>query len=212
VPAKLLKQLFAKQPVELLGWIRDERHLKVEILCDKTSGKPEPFAAGCAERSPRKMFDVITSLHGQYLPEERTILIRSTATPGALIHEFLHSLQADNSNPIYGKVYKRDRLKVQRSIADAMSAELEIVKKLEAAGRKDELNIHVKTFESGAELLQHFGLWQDLIDERSLFQLYLKFGQEFGASDDDLALARKNMGFICENKALTPVLPKSECP
>lgn len=48
-------------------------------------------------------------------------------------------------------------------------------------------------------------------DERSIFMLYLKFGNEFGAQEEDIGLAKLNMGYICNSKTWKGQLPSNQC-
>jgi hypothetical protein len=206
-----LQLLFSKKPAELLSWIRGQG-LRVEVLCDSSKSDQDAFAEGCQSQSARKGFAELSALHGKYLPEEKTVLIRSSASPGSLIHEYLHSRQANNQNAVFGKVYKATRLQIQLGLTQTMDEQIEIVKRLDASGRGQEAIGHVKVFNIASELMRSFGPWQDLIDERSIFQLYLSYGSEFGARKEDLDLARKNMGFICRNPKLKEVLSSEQCP
>lgn len=76
---------------------------------------------------------------------------------------------------------------------------------------KKPLSNEREQFMKASNDLRSFAKWQDLIDERNIFLLYLKFGKDFGASEEDIALAKKNMGFICANDKIKPLLPESDC-
>jgi hypothetical protein len=204
-----LKKWFAMSAKDLIAEIRT-KGLKVELICDEKSTAPA-LGNECVKAGKDSLFSEISSLHGKYLPEEKSILIRNSATPGSLVHESIHSLQANNDQPVYGKVYKKTRITIQRHMTELMDKKIAVVQKLEKEGKKAEAKTHVDEFMIASQIVRGFAPWQDLIDERGIFLLYLKYGKEFGATDADLALAKKNMHFICKNPKLTKLLPKKQC-
>jgi hypothetical protein len=205
-----LVKLFKLGPSELIKELKG-RGIKVEILCDPNSTAPKTFQAECLSSSNRKMFKEMTSLHGQYLPDERCILLRSSALKGSLIHEYIHFLQSENKMSVYGKVYKNTKNQIKKNLSAQMDKFILNVQRLEKAGKKAELESQVKAFMNVSDLMRNFAPWQDLIDEREIFLLYLEYGNEFGVEAEDKALAQKNMGFICKSKAWTNSIPAHQC-
>ena len=128
-----------------------------------------------------------------------------------MIHEYVHYLQSENKNSVYGSIYKKTKNKVKKELTQEMDRLIAVVTKLEKAGKKAELAAEVKKFVTISGFMQKFAPWQDLIDEREIFLLYLERGGEFGADRKDLELARKNMGFICHSKSWNGVLPTEQC-
>ncbi|MEQ1664990.1 MAG: hypothetical protein ABL927_06395, partial [Bdellovibrionales bacterium] len=183
--------------------------ITVELVC--AEGEQSRFKSDCSAKSKNIMFNEISSLHGKYLPEEKKILIRNTASAGSLIHEYIHYLESENINLIYEKIYKKTRNQIQAQLINQMDIEIPIIQKLEKSGKKNEIPAHLAKFMAANDALRGFAFYQDLIDERNIFILYLKYGHEFGAKDEDLALAKKNMGFICKNPKIASVLPKAQC-
>jgi hypothetical protein len=209
VPAEQIKKLFALKPKDLLTAMQ-EKGLKVELICAAGKDKAK-LGEECLRESTNKMFAEITALHGKYLPRERTILIRNSASPGSLVHEYVHSLQSENGNEIYGKAYKKSRNEIQRKLIAQMDEKIAAIQELEKTGKKEGIQAHLGEFMQASDALRAFAPWQDLIDERGIFLLYLKFGREFGATKDDLALARKNMGFLCKNPKIGTLIPEKQC-
>ena len=198
IPAAELRELFRLEAAALVNTLQ-KKGAKIEILCDANVPKAN-FAEVCTAASKREAFKKLTHLHGQYLPEDDVILVRSSSSRGSLIHEYLHRYQSKNTKPVFGKIYKAERNRLQRELVRAMDATIAQVQALEKAGKKKEALPLLPDFMGISDLMQNFGPWQDLIDERGIFVLYLKYGQELGVSAQDLALARKNMGFICKSK------------
>jgi len=209
VPVKTLKNLFKLSPAELVKWLK-EQGIKIEILCD-TKSSTQPFQKFCVKQTKFPSFKKLSQLHGKYLPEHKTILIKSSASKGSLIHEYIHYKQAENTNPVYGKVYKKTRAVLQRKLTAILDRKIIMVKRLEKKGLTKKSKGHIMDFMEASELLRLFSFWQDLIDERGIFQLYLLYGSEFGAGNEDLKLAKLNMGHICKNKKILKVLPKDQC-
>jgi len=204
-----LEKLFKMKAKDLVSEI-EGKGLKVELVCAAGSETPA-LGQECVKDSKNKMFAEISSLHGKYLPEEKTILIRNSANPGSLVHEYVHSLQSANGNEVYGKIYKKRRNEIQRSLGDLMDKKIATIQDLEKKGKKADAKLHLQEFMLASNAMRGFAPWQDLIDERGIFLLYLKYGQEFGAAEDDLKLARKNMGFICKNPKLSKLIPEKQC-
>lgn len=204
-----LRKLLAMKAPELVAELRS-KGLKVLVVCDAEAKNP-PLGKDCTPSSGNKMFEELDSLHGKYLPAERKILIRSSASRGSLVHEYVHHLQSENGNEIYGKAYKRKRNELQEKLEKLMDEKIALIEELEKAGKREETKPHLQEFLLAAEAVRGFAPWQDLIDERGIFLLYLRHGKELGAGKEDLALARKNMGFLCKNPKLAKLLPTKQC-
>ncbi len=198
VDKNLLQSLFKKTADDLHRFITQEK-IKLKVYCNGGSA-PGIFAKHCVAPDSKSL----GNLHGKYLPEENTILIQSDASRGDLIHEYIHYLQFRNSNPVYGKRYKAERVEIQKALVQKMDKAIEKSKLAKTQQEIEPLVNSVK--EASAQLIQ-FSYWQDLIDERNIFLLFLNHGHEFGVSKEDLDLAQKNMGFICKREKL----PGHEC-
>lgn len=216
VPHAELAALFRMSPDALIATL-EKKKIKVEILCDtqrKLAPTDDPFKKHCNPKSARKAFMQLTHLHGQYLPEERTILIRSSASTGSLVHEYIHYLQSENDTPVYGKRYKKERNRVQKLLTESMDGKIASIQGLgqkpKAPNASQGITSQFQNFVKTASLMQSFGSWQDLIDERGIFRLYIKYGKDLGISADDQALASKNMQMICKKWAAD--LPAGQCP
>jgi|GEM_PF-2260292 len=139
------------------------------------------------------------NLFGKYLPLENKILVRNSASPGVLIHEYIHHLQLENQNEIFGKKYKFERSNLQAQLVEEIDQA--ILKSKETTDPEQSKKL-IEVVSKASQKLMSFGYWQDLIDERNIFLLYINYGKKFDAKDDDLALARKNMSFICQREKL----------
>ena len=208
VSLKEMKQLFAMSAQELVQYIKDAG-INLEISCASTSG---PFDKHCQKHSKRKAFKKRYHLHGQFLGRENTILLRSDALKGSLIHEYVHYLEFNNKNLLWGRRYKFERVELEKKIIVRMDEIIAQVKDNEARLKKEgKLKGLLKEMVAISGGLQKFSKWQDLIDERNIFMLYIKWGDLFGATDQDVALAKKNMNFICKRSDFKS-LPKNQCP
>lgn len=203
-----LKKMFRMKPKDLLEFIGAKK-VKVEVLCDQKEQKGHFHE--CLHQSHRKMFQKVTSLHGMHLPQERLILIRSSTTPGSLIHEWIHFLQSSNTSPIYGRIYKKERVAIQDCLTKIMDDQIALITELEKSGDIKALKASMQTFMEAQQRMMQFSLWQDLIDERSIFVLFLKLGKAQGVSEEDLLLARKNMQYICLREELKKDINPLHC-
>jgi len=145
------------------------------------------------------------------LPEHNTILIKSSTSTGSLIHEYIHHLQSNNIQPFKGKLYKKERNAIQKELIQQMDSKIEIIQNLEKQGKHSELQNHMPEFMYAANSLQDFAPWQDLIDERSIFLLFINHAEELKIHFDDVSLAKQNMRYICESAAWKNKLSKNEC-
>jgi hypothetical protein len=202
------KSLFKMTPEELISYVK-KQNIKIEIYCKE--GNKNTFKNWCLTNNNRKFFKEVTSLHGQYLPNENTIALHSDSNLGSLIHEYLHYMQYQNKNPVYEHIYKQERIEIQNDIVKAFDVLIEEVQSLEKQKKTEELKPLIKYATTFSSLLMKFGFWQKLIDERNLFLTYIKYSKEFNIADEDIALAKKNMGFLCHDKELKDILDKSEC-
>jgi hypothetical protein len=209
IKTSALHNLFQLPAPLLLNWIQAQG-VRVEILCDQNVTVKD-FAENCIPLAQRPNFKKMTSMHGKYLPKSNTIVVRASATTGTLIHEYIHHLQNINDRPIYGRVYKKERLLHQAALLKVMDRIIAQVQTLEKKGKKKEAKALLPEFMQASNGLQAMGKWQDLIDERSIFLTYIQFAGELGIAKEDVALAKKNMGFICKRKDLKPLLTGSQC-
>ena len=108
-----IQKLFKLQPAKLVDFIKSEK-IKLEIFCKDEKGLT--FKDWCSTTQNRNFFKEVTSLHGQYIPAENTIALNSDSSRGSLIHEYLHYRQFKNENSIYGHIYKRERIDIQKEI------------------------------------------------------------------------------------------------
>ena len=213
VPSQLLKDLFSLSPKKLIAKIRAEG-VGVEVLCrglEKERSK-QVFGPFCQKATSYPDFDKRDKLEGLYKPQTKTILLASDALKGSLVHEYIHHLQFINPHKIYGHAYKSTRHNIQYGIEKEMDA---IVKKSQILARQKggakKLTPLLNKMQGLTTKMMGFSFWQDLIDERGIFLLYINFGHEFGATKADIKLARKNMGFICSRKDIGAKLPAPQC-
>lgn len=204
-----LQSLFRKKKPEQLVDFLKAKAIKLEVLCKDSARKT--FTPWCSPNQSRAFFREVTALHGQFLPEENTILIHSDAYLGSLIHEYLHSLQFKNANQRFGRSYKQERIGVQEELKSALDAIIARVQELEKQGDKAGARAWLSPAVELSQAIAGFGLWQKLIDERNLFRLYILFQKQLGVASEDVALARKNMGFLCKDAQLKGLLPKVQC-
>lgn len=205
---KELQKLFKMTPKQLVDFIHQKK-IGLEVFCVKEKGD---FNQWCNPKIKRKMFKKRYYLQGQFLGRENTILLRGNAYKGSLIHEYIHSLQYHNAQKIYGKRYKFKRTNLEGKAIERMDEIILAAKKGEAKLKKEGKLAHLlKEMVALSQGVQKFSKWQDLIDERGIFLLYLRFGKLLGVSQQDMQLARKNMGFICKREDL-PYMDKSFCP
>ncbi|MBI3543163.1 MAG: hypothetical protein HY075_07810 [Deltaproteobacteria bacterium] len=210
VDAAELRELLALAPDKLVARLKD-KGLTVDVLCETKPPRPAPFHAFCSSKLDHKMFAQTTALHGEYLPGEKRILLREGSSVGTAVHEYLHSLEEANANPIYGKVYKKERLAVQAALTKVMDAKIAEVHAIEKSKDRTKLSVLLKEFSAASDLMRGMARWQDFIDERSLFLLYLRHGKELGVSKEDEELARKNIGFVCKNPGLRKYVTDDQC-
>lgn len=202
-----LKTLFALEPVELAAKIKD-KGVKIDVLC--APGGRQTFKSLCSNDFDWPGFKKNSSLQGQFKPLQNTILLRSSALKGSLVHEYIHYLQYHNKQKVFGRRYKAERVRVEKALIKDMDKIVDRSRN-EASKAKPDRRALFKDMGALSQSLASFGKWQDLIDERGIFLLYLKYGGLIGAGKADIALARKNMGFICGRKDLKKLLPKEQC-
>ncbi|NOT80429.1 MAG: tetratricopeptide repeat protein [Bacteriovoracaceae bacterium] len=201
---ELLIKLYKMTAEELVNFIKSE-NISIKVFCmpDNKLGNFQKFCIPNEQNEAQKN----AKLQGQFHPDTNTIDIQSDAYIGSLIHEYIHYLQYKNENIFFGKRYKFERAQIQQALIKLMdTSTIEVEKYLK---EKDDANakIHVAKVLQASEQLMQYSPWQDLIDERNIFLLYKNLGQEFGVSDEDIALATKNMGFICKRFKL----PGDQC-
>ena len=205
---KEAQKLFEMKPDELVAFIKNEK-IKLEILCKSDRGTT--FNKWCSSQLSRTIFKEVSSLHGQYIPNENTIAINSDSSLGSLVHEYFHYRQFKNDNKVFGKAYKHDRIEIQNSVVKAFDLLIADVQELEKAKKPNEAKALLKYATGLSDVLMKFGFWQKLIDERNLFLVYVNFQKELGIATEDVGLAKKNIGFLCNDKELKNLLSKEEC-
>lgn len=193
-----IKKLFESSPSEVLSFVQSKK-IQVNIICN--SEKQTDFLnTSCLKESLNKTFESVPSFHGLYVTESNTIYIRSSATKGTLIHEYLHFLQSKNSNAVNGRVYKTEKNDLKNSINKELDRiELEI-KQAEKRKQTTILKEKFAEFMKVNELMLSFSKWQDLIDERSIFLFFIQFEKDFKIPKTDIELATKNLNYICNRK------------
>lgn len=206
-----IKTLFKKKPAQLVEFMRS-KNIKLDIICGKST--KNLFQNWCSsESSSKSLLKDISSLHGQYMPSENKIVIQSTAYKGSFIHEYLHYLQSQNQNLVFQKKYKSERNDIQKKIESEfnriISESTELQK--DPVKNKEALKGLIGQATKLSDLLMKMGFYQKIIDERNLFQLYIKYGAEIGIESEDIALAKKNIGFLCQSKDVKDILPETEC-
>jgi tetratricopeptide (TPR) repeat protein len=195
-----IKTMFRMSAAQLVNYIK-KQGVKLEIICMKESGEFTPW---CVRKSKQSNFKKRYYLQGQFLGRENTILLRANAYKGSLIHEYIHFLEFKNSNKVLGHRYKYERVEIERKLIQRMDEIIAQVKKDEAALRKSgKLPALLKEMVALSSSLQKFSKFQDLIDERNIFDLYLRWGKLLGIPDQDRKLAAKNLEFICKRKDLS---------
>lgn len=209
VDRREIEKLFRGSVEEVVSFVKD-REINLEVFC-KDQQAQGVFKKYCVAKK-RKEFEKISTLHGQFLPLENTILLHSSASKGSLIHEYIHYLQYKNKKEFFGKRYKFERVELQKRIVAGMDS---IIVRVSEIQQKGESNTKVSPFLSEmvqlAGLLKSFSKWQDLIDERNIFQLYLLYGKDLGVEKVDLELAKTNMGFICKRSDVRALLSDDQC-
>ena len=200
-----LKKMLSLSPEKLVEEIRS-RGIEIHVLCDQK--KRQTFKSFCSKNFNWPGFQKNKGLQGQFKPLNNAILLRSSALKGSLVHEYLHYLQYANESKVFGKRYKKERVDVEKELVEEMDAVI-------AASQKNKVRPQLQKDLMGRMLalsneLRSFGKWQDLIDERGIFLLYLNHGQDFGLSAEDKALALKNIRFIHAREDLKRMIPESE--
>lgn len=191
---KQLKRFLALKPAELIGAIENEK-IEIDIFCTKRTGVFEDY---CNPKLIRQEFVGLGHLQGQFKPLENKILLKDFALKGSLVHEWIHAQQYKRAEKINGKNYKYERVQIEKRLISEMDEIINIVKDAERSKKKIDVNAYIKQVKELADKMRSFGYWQDLIDERSIFVLFLKYTKEINPSAEDIALARKNLGFICK--------------
>ena len=187
---------------EVVHFIKNE-NISLKVFCkpDSNMGNFQKYCIKNEQNAAQKN----AKLQGQFHPETNTIEIQSDAYIGSLIHEYIHYLQYKNENLVFGKRYKFERAQIQQALIKLMdSSTIEVEKYLK---EKDDANakMHIAKVLQASEQLMQYSRWQDLIDEKNIFLLYQNLGHEFGIRDEDIALANKNIGFICKRFKLPSI-------
>lgn len=206
---KEIQRLFKLKPTDLVAFIKNEK-INLEIMCKDDRGTT--FKTWCSANQDRKFFKEVSSLHGQYIPNENTIAITSDSNFGSLIHEYIHYKQYQNRNKVYDHAYKRERIEIQNEVVSSFDSLIADIQVLEKQKRIDKAKSLIKFASEFSSILMKFGFWQKLIDERNIFLLYIKHAKELGIAEEDISLAAKNMVFLCNDKELKTIMNKNECP
>ncbi|MBC7741505.1 MAG: hypothetical protein H7061_04880 [Bdellovibrionaceae bacterium] len=210
VSYKELSQLFKKNTSQIITDLK-KRKLEVEVVCDNKSSGAQKTELPCVNEVSNPSFKKVSSLHGLYVPEENKIYIKSSASVGVIIHEYLHYLQTQNLDKVNGHIYKGEKNELKKQIEKALDQLMTQIKQLEKENKKLQLKTPLQRFIKLNDYLIAFGKWQDLIDERSLFLLFTEYQKDFAISKEDMALVQKNISFICSRKDLKGKLSKKEC-
>lgn len=202
-----IKSLFSLKPDELLNTIK-AKGLLVEIICSVEKNNGDFVKTDCVAESSNKIFKKVSSLHGLFVAEDNKIFIRSSATKGTLIHEYLHFLQSKNTQKIDGRNYRLSKLDLKNQINSELDRIEAEVKMAEKNKQSDVLKVKIAEFMKVNDLMLAFSKWQDLIDERSLFLLYVKYEKDFQIPKEDMDLVHKNLNFVCKRKDFKSALPE----
>lgn len=202
-----LKTLFSLHSADLLKFIQ-AKGVEVDIICDTNKKTGDFKLSKCFDESSDNTFKKVTTLHGLYVDEAKKIFIRSSATKGTLIHEYLHFLQSKNTQKIDGHIYKQEKNDLKKEMNTQLDLLESEVKLAEKNKQPEVLKAKIAEFMKVNDLMLAFSKWQDLIDERSLFLLFVKYEKDFQIPKEDMDLVRKNLNFICKRKDYKSALPE----
>ncbi len=203
------KKLFRLGAADLIQFVKDNK-INLEIHC-QNKRKLNIFKNWCKPNVNNNFFKEVSALHGQYIAYNNTIALHSDANIGSLVHEYFHYLQFSNSNKVFARVYKKERIDVQTEILAVFDQLILGTQALEKNGKHEEAKRSLVHAVRLSALLQKFGYWQKLIDERNLFLTFIQFGPELGIADDDIELARRNMKFLCRSPEFQNLVSPDEC-
>ncbi len=204
-----IQKLFDFTSDKLVAYLKSQK-LKVEILCSQK--EPGEFHSICKDETSKKTFQAFGFLHGQFDATTSTIFLRSDASRGSLIHEYLHFKQTKNRIPVFGKIYKKKRFEVEQALNHAFDLLLREVQKAEQTGDIRQVSALIPIAQLLTQEIASYAKWQMLIDERNLFLAYLQFQSSLHVPAPDVALAKKNMAFICEDpRTRSALIDSPEC-
>ncbi|MFN3698496.1 MAG: hypothetical protein ACK4VO_13765 [Pseudobdellovibrio sp.] len=213
---KEIQRLFALNTTQLINELQ-KQNVKIEIVCEQSTD------TNCVAESTNPLFKKMGSLHGLYVAKDNTIYIRSGATVGVIIHEYIHNLQSKNTQSVFGRQYKIEKNKVidqLNILLDDMVLEIKQISKIAQDSKLSQTETDEKTYRMKSltqdflrlnDQLMQFSRWQDLIDEREIFKLFIAYEKDWKIAQADMDLVRKNMGFICQRKDLANVIADNEC-
>lgn len=202
-----MKKFFAITPEELLKLIK-AKGVSVDIICNPDKSAGDFLKSVCIAEGTDKTFKKVSALHGLYVDEANKIFIRNSASKGVLIHEYLHFLQSKSTQKIDGHVYKQEKNELKKQINTELDRIESEVKQAEQKKQPEVLKAKVAEFMKVNDLMLTFSKWQDLIDERSLFLLFVKYEKDFQIPKEDMDLVHKNLNFICKRKDYKSTLPE----
>ena len=213
---KEMQRLFTLNNTQLISELQ-KQNVKIEIVCTQSSD------VNCIAESTNPLFKKMGSLHGLYVARDNTIYIRSGATVGVIIHEYIHYLQSKNTQPVLGHQYKIEKNKVidqLNILLDEMVIEIKQIAKTAQDSKLSQAETDAKTHRMKSltqdflrlnDQLMRFSRWQDLIDEREIFKLFIAYEKDWKIAQADMDLVAKNMGFICQRNDLLNVIADQEC-
>lgn len=204
-----IQKLFDFSSDQLVAYLKSQK-LRVEILCSQK--EPGEFHSNCKDETSKKTFQAFGFLHGQFDATTSTIFLRSDSSRGSLIHEYLHFKQTKNRIRVFGKIYKKERFEVEQALNRAFDLLLKEVQKAEQGGDIRLVSALIPIAQELTQEIASYAKWQILIDERNLFLAYQQFQSSLHVPAPDVALAKKNMAFICEDpRTRTTLRDSPEC-
>lgn len=207
IPLAEAQKLFRMKTKEAVAYVKSNK-IKLEILCtEKTTGDLHPF---CQSKVSKKTFQEFGFLHGQFDAKTSTIFLRSDASHGSLIHELFHSKQFENKTPVLGRIYKKERLRIEGALNSAFDLILKEVQKAESSGYLPLATAMIPIAQELTSELASYSKWQMLIDEWNIFLTYKLYPVVLGIHEKDVELAKKNIAFICRDPRTRELLKNSQ--
>jgi hypothetical protein len=207
IPVAETQKLFKMEAKQLVDYAKSKK-IKVEVLCSEhASGELQQV---CKKTVSKKTFQQFGFLHGQFDPKTETIFLRSDASKGSLIHELLHHKQFKNRTPILGRVYKKERLKIESALNQAFDLVLKEVQKAEGNGDIKLAAAMIPIAQEITSEIASYAKWQMLIDEWNIFLIYKIYHLNLGIPETDIELAKKNIAFICRDSRTSTLLKSSQ--
>lgn len=176
-------------------------NVQVRYICDEKETKKNSKKL-CAKDDLSQKFKKMSQLHGLYVQDQKTILLNRKSSKAVLIHEYVHHLQSESKVKVAGRHYKAERNQLQIKINDELDRLMLEIAELEKKKDKPALMAKANEFIQLNDVFLKLGKWQDYIDERSIFSLFLKNQKKFNLPVEDLELVKKNMRAICNRSDL----------